>query len=97
MATRRPPRGPWNDGRTYHYADELGLTRLGNLIAGSKEVVRARVTGDEPDRSKIGAAGDGLLTAPAVTAFINEIYGSPAPLPEDIVTWQPTRSPSRRR
>jgi hypothetical protein len=78
MATprQRARRGPWNDGRTYHYADEIGLTRLGNLLTGSKEIVRSRLTGTRPDPVKVGAPGDGLCTAPEVTAFINEIYGT---------------------
>jgi hypothetical protein len=85
MAIRRhrARRGLWNNGQTYHYSGELRLHRLGNLITGSREIVRARITGTEPDPSRIGSPGDGLLTADAVTDYINQLLGAQ---PEDIVT-----------
>jgi hypothetical protein len=82
---RRQPRvhRRWSNSDTYHYSDELGLTRLGALLAGSKEVVRAKITGTEANHDKVGQAGDGLLTATAVTAHVNDILGNPPTSPED--------------
>jgi hypothetical protein len=73
---------PWTRSLVYHYSDELGLTRIGNLLSGSREVIRAKATGVAPDPAKVGSANDGVLTAEAVVEVLNEIYGIPGTSPE---------------
>jgi len=72
---------PWTRSLVYHYSDELGLTRIGNLLSGSREILRAKATGTAPDPVKVGSASDGVLTAEAVVEVLNEIYGVPASEP----------------
>jgi hypothetical protein len=68
---------PWTEALVYHYSPQLGLTRVGSLLSGSKEVIRAKVTGTEIDPTRVGAPGDGVLTAETIAGFLNEIYGIP--------------------
>jgi hypothetical protein len=66
-------RRPWKPGSVSYHQEDLGLTKVGSLVTGSKAVVRARVTGTEP--VGVGEPGDGLLGLEQTADFLNELFG----------------------
>jgi hypothetical protein len=64
---------PWTPGRVSYHQKELGLTKIGDLVTGSKAVVTAKITGTEP--IGIGGPGDGLQGLEMTAAFLNEFFG----------------------
>jgi hypothetical protein len=64
---------PWYDKDVYYHQEHLGLQKVGGLLAGSKGVITSKVTGAEP--VGVGKPNDGLLGAPAIAAFLNELFG----------------------
>jgi hypothetical protein len=57
-------------------ANRAGHLRLGNcgaIVTGSKELIRAQLSGTEPDRAKIGTPGDLLKGGRAIADFINSL------------------------
>ena len=57
----------------WNRAGHLVLNKLGAIVTGSKERIRAQLTGTEPERAKIGAPGDVLAGGQAIANFINEL------------------------
>ena len=54
-------------------AGHLQLGNCGAIVTGSKELIRAQLSGTEPDPAKIGVKGDLLRGGEAIAAFINSL------------------------
>jgi len=61
---------PWDDGKVSRYREELGLTKHGALIGGSKAVMIAKLTGTEP--VGVGGPGDGIRSLRHARHVVNE-------------------------
>ena len=72
---RQSGRRPWTYGRVSYHQKELGLTKCGDMVVGSKAVVIARLTGTEP--IGVGGPGDGLQGLEMTAAYLNEFFGTP--------------------
>jgi hypothetical protein len=64
---------PWDDGKVSRYREELGLTKHGALIGGSKAVMIAKLTGTEP--VGVGGPGDGIRSLRHARHVVNEFLG----------------------
>jgi hypothetical protein len=71
MALHRSGKATKGDVYAARRAGHLTLGGIGQNISGSKEIIRAQLTGTEPDRAKIGAPGDVLNGAQSIADFIN--------------------------
>jgi len=54
----------------------MRLGQLGALKTASRELLRAQLTGTEPERKRIGAPGDVIIGAEKIAAYHNELCAS---------------------
>jgi hypothetical protein len=54
----------------------MKLGQLGALKTASREVLRAQLTGTEPDKKRIGAPGDVLIGGEQIARYLNELCAS---------------------
>jgi hypothetical protein len=60
----------------WNRAGHITLHKLGALVTGSRELLRAQLTGVEPNPTRVGIAGDLISGAKGIADFVNELRGA---------------------
>jgi|SRR5215469_8540642 len=93
-----PRRKQWDRADIYYHASQghLPIQSIGEIKVCSKELLRARITGVEPDRSKVGMPNDGLIGGQQIADFLNTVFGIAADSSKQVGNF-PTDIPADQR